>query len=337
MSLNILKDEIKNKILRRCYLFFGEEQFVAEYYEQRLDVLIYGTNKVESGFKDVFDASVQTKDIIMACDTLPFFTEKRLVVVKDSGLFSAERKSEAELLCDYIASVPMETVLVFREKNVDKRLKLYKEIVKCGMVVDFTKLAHGDLLKWIQRIAKDHKKSISTEAAAMLMRYVGSDMHTISHEIEKLAAASQSQDISTIEISALSPQKLESRIFELTKAMGSGNVKEALKQYHNMLANKEYPGMILIMIVRQLRIILMVKTAIEQGMNKYQICQKLGLRDFMVLEAEMQAKRFTQNQLIEALEYCLEIDVKSKTGFISPEIGVEMVIVRYGMRNENNI
>jgi len=60
------------------------------------------------------------------------------------------------------------------------------------------------------------------------------------------------------------------------------------------------------------------------------IPQEFNLRDFMVSEALGQGRRFSVADLLKALEDCLDTDVKIKTGLISPEFGVEMLIIKYG-------
>jgi len=113
--------------------------------------------------------------------------------------------------------------------------------------------------------------------------------------------------------------------------MCNKRVSDALARYRDMLIIKESPIVILTMIIRQFRIILLSKCAKEKGMTIMQIAKEFNLRDFMVSEALGHGERFTVEELISALSECQKTDINIKTGVISPEFGVEMLIIKYGM------
>ena len=77
-----------------------------------------------------FNGKTDIDNIITACDTLPFMSEKRLVAVKDSKLFEPGRKDDSEKLKDYIPNIPQSTVLCFVEDKADKRSSLYKAVLQ---------------------------------------------------------------------------------------------------------------------------------------------------------------------------------------------------------------
>jgi DNA polymerase III delta subunit len=85
--------------------------------------------------------------------------------------------------------------------------------------------------------------------------------------------------------------------------------------------------MILTMIIRQLRIILLCKCHSEKSTPRADIAKELKIQDFVISEALSHSKRFTTGQLISALEGCQSTDIKMKTGLISPETGVELLII----------
>jgi len=90
---------------------------------------------------------------------------------------------------------------------------------------------------------------------------------------------------------------------------------------------KEQPLMILAMIIRQFRIILMVKAANEKRMPKAQMAKELGLRSFIVDEALNQGRQFSTLEIMQALQACQDTDIKIKTGLINAEVGVELLIM----------
>ena len=326
--------DLKNGEFKSAYLLHGEERFLVSHYAKSIEKAVFPESGINSDFyKDVFDGAIPVHDIIMAAETLPFFSDcnYRLIYVRDSRLFATGRKDDSEKMADYLPNIPTQTIMVFAESEVDRRSKLFKQITKTGCVIDCEPPTPQNLATWVARLAKEKGNSIAPPVAGQLVRTVGANMTCIANEMAKLAAyCGEGTEITKADIEAICTPTLESRIFDLTKAMCAGRISNALGLYRDMLILKESPIMILSMIIRQFRIILLSMCAKQKGMTILQTAKELNLRDFMVSEALDYGKRFTVERLIDALTDCLETDVKMKTGLISPELGVEMLIVRYG-------
>jgi DNA polymerase-3 subunit delta len=81
------------------------------------------------------------------------------------------------------------------------------------------------------------------------------------------------------------------------------------------------------MVTRQLRIILLCKCLAEKNTPRAQIASELKIHDFVVNEALSHGKSFSREKLISALENCLDTDIRIKSGLITPELGIEMLII----------
>jgi len=330
MEQKKLISDLKNGILQSSYLLYGEEKFLVSFYAQAIENAA-ATTQDSYNYKDVFNNTTPAHEIIMTAETLPFLTERRLIFVRDSKLFVTGRKDDSEKMAEYLPKIPKETIIVFIESDVDRRSKMFKQMSKVGVVLDCAPPTPQTLATWVTRLAKEKGKTFAPAAAHKFVQTVGTNMSAISQEMGKLAAyCGDNTEITTTDIETICTPTLESRIFDLTKAMCNGRAAEALARYRDMLILKESPIMILTMIVRQFRIILLSKCANEKGMTIYETAKEFNLRDFMVSEALGQGQRFSVAELLEALENCLDTDVKIKTGLISPEFGVEMLIVKYG-------
>jgi len=315
------KVSIQNGDFERVYLFYGEERYLAHYY---IETLTAALSK-----PDVFDGKVDT--IISAADTLPFLSEKRFVLVRDSKLFTTGRKAESDAMAEYLPTVPDSTVLAFVESEVDRRGRMYKRAMELGCVVECVTPSPQALTEWLVQIFKDENKTIRPDAANLLIRYGAHNMTTISQEAKKLSAyVGPRQDVTIKDLEAICSPTLQSRVFDMLSAMGNGRMSEALTMYQNMLLMKEQPLMILAMIIRQFRIMLQVKAARDKGMSIAQTAKTLGLRGFVVDEALNHAKRFSIQQLFHALVSCQDTDINIKSGLITAEIGVELLILEYG-------
>ena len=109
-----IKNDIENKTFARVYLLYGPESYLRLNYTKRLcDAIVPESDTMNR--LDLEGDNVRESEIIDFAETIPFFAERRLVRIKDSGLM----KTGAELLPDYMKSIPGHAVLVFCETEAD--------------------------------------------------------------------------------------------------------------------------------------------------------------------------------------------------------------------------
>jgi len=127
MGTKELNQNIKSGDFKRVYLLYGVEGFLLGHWQKRLADGVLGGIGTDANLNfKLFDGKVPVADIIAAAETMPFFSDHRLVLLKDTGLFEAGRKDDSEEMAKYIADIPDSTVLVFVEKCVDNRGRLFK-------------------------------------------------------------------------------------------------------------------------------------------------------------------------------------------------------------------
>ena len=179
--MKTIDEDIKQGTFRNVYLLYGEEAYLLKQYKDRLVKAMVAEND-NMNFATFTGKDVSVKEIIDLSETLPFFAERRVILIEDSGFF----KNAQEELATYMGEIPKSTFLIFAETEVDKRGKLYKAVNKQGTVVEFGTQNEQLLTKWITgRIAKEGKK-IATDAFELFLAMTGSDMENIPKELEKL-------------------------------------------------------------------------------------------------------------------------------------------------------
>lgn len=106
---------------------------------------------------------------------MPFFAERRLIVVENSGFF----KNATPELADYIKTMPDTACFIFVENEVDKRNRLYKAVKDKGRVVELGRQDEKTLLYWIGAQVKREGKLIKTSTAQYLVEKTGTDMENL--------------------------------------------------------------------------------------------------------------------------------------------------------------
>jgi DNA polymerase-3 subunit delta len=288
------------------------------------------------------------------CATVPFMTEKRLVVVnnllwrfhpKDRAPAAAATPKKttgkkAEEVYQAFAAVlnqlPRTTSLVLVDTQIkDRDLKKFKDLnplfraIEAGATIQLTPLRTGmELNMWIQVKTKDMGGSISTPAVNALARLIGGNLWLMSGEINKLVLYARDRRIEEKDVRSLVSSAQESTIFNLIDAVFEGKVDLAVSILQRLLQLGESPAQILFMLARQMQLIVRLKDMKEGGgYTKLEMQQKLGLMlEFAWLKTAAQAERFTATRIREIYRRLLEADLSIKTGKYDGETAVTMLI-----------
>ncbi len=333
--MNILKSDIKNKTYKRIYLFYGEENYLKKHYEKQMNEKIVDEAMAMMN-SDVFEGkNAAVENMINSVETLPFMSEYRLVIIKDTQLFESGRKDDTAKIVEAIENIPETTVLVFVEEKIDKRNSLYKKIasLKEAHIVEFKTPSEKELITWVNNLFKVRGKTIDTKTILYLLRISSADMETVLLETEKICAYKSSETVVTLEdINSICTKNLETKIFDLVDAIGNKIPETALDIFNNLILLKESPIMVLSMIGRQFRLIMESKILLERGNTSAQIAEVLGQRSFVISECIKQGKNFSMASIKDAVKQCLEIDIKIKTGQIDGKLAVETLILQFGSK-----
>lgn len=320
---NIL-DDIKNNNYKKVYLLYGEENYLKKQYKDKFKKAICGDDTMNYSYFDGKNTSI--KEVIAISETLPFFADKRLVVVENTGYL----KNTNDELADYINKIPDTTTIVFVEAEVDKRNRVYKSINNAGYICEMQRQTTQSLEKWIVGILAANNKKITESTLNLFIEKVGQDMDNISNEIEKLICFVGNREIIEKEdVETICTEQITSKVFDMVDALGCKNRTKALDIYYDLIANREAPLMILYMITRQFNIMLQVMELKAQGMDGKLIAKEMGMAPFIVTKTMKQVSNFKYKVVKEALNEGVELEEKIKLGNINDKMAIEMLLIKY--------
>ncbi len=320
-----LNEDIKTGSFKPVYLLFGEEDYLKNQYKNRLRQAILPDGDTMN-FSVFEGKGLDVRQVIDQAETLPFFADHRVILVEQSGCF----KNASPELAQYIPQIPEETVLIFVEKEVDKRGKLFKAVQKKGRAVELGRQDERTLQTWVLGMLKKEKRSISRDALAVFLEKAGNDMENIGNEMEKLLTYTYGQEtIDREDVEAICTVTTESRVFDMIRAVAEKKQKQALDLYYDLLSLKEPPMRILFLIARQFNQMLQIKDLRERGYQAQEIASKAGIAPFIVKKSLSQAAHFEMKELVRAVKDCVEAEEAVKTGRLTDSLAVELVIVKY--------
>lgn len=327
----VINEDLKTGKYKAVYLLYGQESYLVKRYRDKLLSAFCGNSNKKAleddmNFNAFMGKDVSVEQVMDLSETLPFFAERRVILVEDSGLFL----KEGDKLAEYLSQKPETTVFLFVESNVDKRSKLYKAVSGIGHAAEFRVQDEDTLKKWIVSLVRKENKQITVRAVDSLLERTNCDMQLLEQELEKLFCYMEGKEaIDLPDVEAVCTTVINNHIFDMIAAMANKNQMEALRLYYELLALREPPMRILNLIGRQFTQLLIVKDLRNRGFDKRKISEKTEIKPFIVDKYLGQAAKFDINTIKEALEDCVNFDEAVKSGNMSDRLCVELLLVKY--------
>lgn len=322
-----LNEHIKENKYKNIYLLYGEESYLKKTYKHRLSKGILGSGDAMN--RSYFEGKkINSTEIIELADTLPFFADRRVIIIENSGFL---KKADLNLV-EYISHLPESTHFIFVESEVDKRNKMFKTIkgLEIAYISEFTTQDEKSLMPWMAGILKKEGLQIQEQTAKYILGKVGTDMERIVGELEKLICYTIGRGEITIEdVDAVCITHISNHIFDMIGAVAQKEQKKALDYYYELLALKEAPTRILFLLAKQFRQLSTTKAMLREGSSNKDVATSLGIAPFIVNKLAAQARQFSEETLKKAVEDAVEYEEAVKTGRLADKLAVELFIVKY--------
>lgn len=323
-----IKEDITKQSYQGVYLLYGDEAYLRKQYRDKLrDALVSKDDTMNYHYFE--GKQVSFPQIIDLAETMPFLNEYKVIVIENSGAC----KQSSDQIAAYLSSIPETTILIFVEEEVNRGTKLFKAIGKYGRCIEFQRQTEATLQKWIVQLAKTEGKRIHQEALMILLERTGGEMELVAKELEKLFGYTYGKsEILASDVEAVVSVRVQNRIFDMIHEMAVHNQQGALNLYYDLLELKEAPLKILSLITRQFNLLYQMKVLKEKRHEDRVIAQKIGVSPYFIGKYAKEANQFTLLRLRNALEDCVEMEEKIKSGLTNEKIGVEVLIIQYSTK-----
>ena len=257
MSYLAIKKEVKRGDIRPIYFMYGTQTYLME--DLMLDIIRQTVGSQDDPNLISFSLQDTLLDIaIEEAETFPFFGGKKVVIVKDFSLVTAQ-KQEAKLdhdlirLQQYIEHPSPEAILILLTpyEKLDERKKITKELKKRAAVVECFPFDEKMLSQWLDVQAKVKGFSFSEDGKERLVERLGAQLLLLVSEMEKLALYVGDDGVVNAEIvDLLVARSLEQDVFALIDFAVKNQLDKALVIYHDLLKQKEEPLKLLSLIAK---------------------------------------------------------------------------------------
>lgn len=230
------------------YLFLGAENALKEEALRELkDKTFSGGSPQESGNPDLnysvfYSDQLDPHAFRDAVNTNPFLSPARFVLIRDIDKLPQEARDS---VISYARNPSESTVLVMTSGVSPKEASgdpFLSELSRSANVRNFEHLSGESLRRYILDKARLYGKGIGGDAAELLISKVGNDLQKLHMAIEKLANYSgERQAIDKKDVEALVGRSLEETVFDMTKAMMSGQASHSLLVLSELLRESVRP------------------------------------------------------------------------------------------------
>lgn len=292
------------------YLLLGDEDLLID---QALAALLDRLIPLEERDLnlDVVRANeIEIDDLITLVDTLPFFGQRRAVVVKGADAWAA---AEQEQLAAYLERGAPPSALILVAASLDRRRKLFTAVRKLGEIQEFPRLSVRQLPSWVADRVRKEGRRIDADAVEALVALVGPGLRQMSLELEKLFAYVGTLDrITRRDVEAAVSRLSESTIFMMVDAIGEQHAGDALRYLDDIL-REEAPPYVLFMVARQFRMLMRASHLAAQRKPFAAIQDALGVPPFVARKLMAQVEHFPPDAFPEIFARLAEADRAVKT------------------------
>jgi len=323
--MKILNDHIKKGEYKNIYLIYGPEVYLRKQYRDRLHG---GILEIEDTMNYSYyeGKGLDVKSIMEMADTLPFFSERRLIIIENSNFFN----SSQDELNEYLKHLPATTYMVFIEEKIDKRNKLFKTVSSVGYAANMSSPNEKELARWAGLILKGENKKADNYVIMQMLSLIDTDMENIRQELEKLISYTMGKEQITLEdVKAVCTVHTENRIFDMIHAISVKNQQKALGLYYDLIKLREPPMRILFLIARQFNLLLQMKELSLKGYGSNIIAERTGIKEFIVKKNIALCRNFDIDELEKAVADCVNSEEAVKTGRLNDRLSVELIINQY--------
>ncbi|MGB3261163.1 DNA polymerase III subunit delta [Paenisporosarcina sp.] len=302
------------------YLLVGTEHY---FFDETIRRLKESLNQAGETDVLVFDLDeVPVQHVIEEADTIPFFTDRKLIIAKNASFLKATEKGKEKIDHDLKAfenwvQHPSETaitVFIAPYEKLDERKKVTKLMKDKALLLEAKPLEGNDLTVWVQSIVSKEHKSMTADAIARLIETVGQDLVQLQSELHKMATyIGEEPEITKEVVELLMTRTLEQDAFQLLNAYLRGDTTTALSVYHDLLRQKEEPIMLTALLASQIRLMSNVRYLQKKGYHAQAIAKQLKVNPYRVKLIVESRQQVGEERLLEVLHRLASADYQLKT------------------------
>ncbi len=308
--------DLRNRIFKPVYFLAGEEPYYIDHITNYIEDKVLPEDEKSFNQTILYGDDTNIPSIIDTARRFPMMASHQVVIIKE-----AQSLKKLDDLVIYLEKPLLSTILVFcyKYKSLDKRTKLYKMLETHGVYFESAKVRDYLIPGWIERYLMTRGIKTDPSASAMLTEFLGTDLHKIVNELDKLIITLPEGKpvITTALIEKNIGISKDYNNFELQKAVGEKNILKAnmIIQY---FANNPKDNPITLSIASLFGFFSKLLTYhYLADKSKNNVAAVLKVNPFFVKDYENSASKYNVTKTVQVISLLRTYDMRSK-GFGDP-------------------
>ncbi len=338
MTLEDLNKQIKSGNLLPLYFFYGEEQYLLKTKLSAMEkkLIAPGTEAFNSFVFEGKKLDIET--IMETVEQFPQMSERKLVVVKNSGFFQNANSREYKRLAQAAVDLPADTCLVFTEDSFDKKKeKNLKFVEEYGGVVEFSYLPINKVELWLDEKLRRAEKMISPKDLSYMVQSCGLSLGKLQIEFDKLINyLGDRNKVTREDLDLIISKTVEYRVYDMLGNIIAGKTEKAREQLKFLQDSKETPTVVLGFMMGKISELLLCKLLREAGLQAKDMVDYFDFRRpvFAINKTIDESKRYGESYLKRMLQKGLLYDSNIKNGLMDGWTAAELYLAELTKQSE---
>ncbi|MCH4476573.1 DNA polymerase III subunit delta [Staphylococcus haemolyticus] len=267
--------------------------------------------------------------------TMPFISEKKVIVVKNSFMFTGEKVNKDitpnnEQVIEFLEKYDGENLVIFEiySNKLDERKKLTKTLKKTSKLSKVEQMSEQEIKSWMQNQLHKNYKDIKQDALNLFIELTGVNFNIVSQELDKISLfLGDRTTITKNDVSLIINRSLEQNVFLLTEFIQKNQKDKAIQLVRDLIIMKEEPIKLLALITSNYRLYYQSKILAQKGYSGQQIAKTINVHPYRVKLALNQVRHYELGQLLNIINNCAETDYKLKSSYMDKHLILELFIL----------
>ena len=336
INYEVYEQEIEKGNVKNGYIFCGLDE---ELIKDGISLIV--KKEVCEEFKElnlikIDGMNTSFDDIMNACETMPFMSEKKVVIVYRASFLQDRSDSTGTKVYNdikkYVENLPPDTILIMYYLLNDKRDKPIKNkkltaISKFLHIVYCDKLKKDKYLKKVSDVFKEKEKQIGRVELMYFCEKVQSNFDIIKREADKLISYCEGRGIKKDDINLLISNSNEDDIFDLVELIAQRKIDKAIDIMNEILYKSDQHMLIISAIEKHFLRLYEIKIKISKGKRLEDIISEYRLPQFICEKLITQTNRFSERQLMELIKLCVKTETKLKSTGLEKNMEMEFLLI----------
>ena len=319
------------------YTVYGEiPELIDKETNQIIDSYLDGEPKDDFNYIKFNLYETNFNQIIEEAMTMPFFSDKKVILVQNTFIFTGEKVSkdhtiDAHAVIEFIEKYNGDSLVIFQvfASKLDERKKMVKTLKKHAKIKKVEQMSEVEMKQWIQSYLNQNFKEIKQDALDQFLTLTGIHYQLINQELDKLLLyIGDKPTINLEDVKTIVNRSLEQNVFLLTEYIQNGQKQKAITLMRDLIQLKEEPIKLLALITSNYRLYYQSLILNQKGYSEQQIAKTVGAHPYRVKLALRHARKYTLESLLEKMNICVETDYHLKSSYMDKVLILELFILK---------